>query len=297
MGSSTGNMLVDDPTTLERLFAAAPTLVATHCEDEATVHAATARIKALRGDLATAYDHPDVRPREGCLLSSRYATELAKRHGTRLHVLHITTADEIHLFEPGPVAAKKITAEACVHHLTFARQDYLSTGNQLKCNPAIKESSDRAAIWEALLADRIDVIATDHAPHTVQEKAQHYWDAPGGVPLVQHSLLLMNEHRVAGRIDWPTLVHKMCHAVADCFAIERRGYLRAGYQADLVIFNPAASTVVNQHPLYSKCGWSPFAGKTFGGAVAATYVNGVRVYDGTAAQLVPGAAQRLSFRR
>ena len=297
MGSSTGNMLVDDPTVLEQLFARAPTLIATHCEDEATVREATARVRERLGDSATAYDHPDVRPREGCYLSSSFAVDLARQHGTRLHVLHITTAEEVALFDAGPVVGKRVTAEACVHHLTFARDDYRGTGNQLKCNPAIKEASDREAIWAALLADRIDVVATDHAPHTVAEKAAHYWEAPGGVPLIQHSLLMMDEHRRAGRLDWPRLVHKMCHAVAECFQLVDRGYLREGYYADLVVFDEDVTTRVDARPTYSKCGWSPFAGKTFPGSVAATYVNGAKVYDGATPRHVPGAARRLAFAR
>ena len=296
MGSSTGNMLVDDPRTLEGLFAGAPTLIATHCEDEATVRAATARVLAEKGQAATAADHPAVRPREGCLKSSSYAVQLAKQKGARLHVLHITTAEEVALFAPGPVGGKRVTAEACVHHLTFSAEDYRRYGNELKCNPAIKDPADREGVWAGLLEDRIDVIATDHAPHTRAEKDRHYWEAPGGVPLVQHSLLLMDRARRAGRLSWPQLVRKMCHAVADCFDLEERGYLREGYFADLVVFDPDAPTVVAEHPLYSKCGWSPFAEWTFGGSVAGTYVNGVRVYDGQRARLVDGAAQRLTFK-
>ncbi len=295
MGSSTGNMLVDDPRTLESLFADAPTLVATHCEDEATVREATQRVLAAKGQDASAYDHPDVRPREGCYRSSSYAVALAKAHGTRLHVLHITTAEEVELFDVGPVRGKCVTAEACVHHLRFAREDYTRLGNGLKCNPAVKEVADREGIWAGLLADRIDVIATDHAPHTMAEKAAHYWEAPGGVPLVQHSLLMMDEARRAGRFDWPKLVEKMCHAVADCFDIVGRGYLREGYAADLVVFDPDLPTVVDEHPIYSKCGWSPFAGYSFPGSVAATYVNGRQVYDGKRPRHVKGAGQRLSF--
>ena len=295
MGSSTGNMLVDDPLTLRGLFAQAPTLVATHCEDEETVREATARVLAAKGKDATASDHPDVRPREGCYRSSSFAVALAKEYHTRLHVLHITTAEEVALFEPGPVSGKRITAEACVHHLRFSRDDYAALGNGLKCNPAVKDVADREAIWAGLLADRIDVIATDHAPHTIEEKAQHYWQAPGGVPLVQHSLLMMDDARGAGRFDWPQLVRKMCHAVADCFDLVGRGYLREGYAADLVIFDPHTPTVVDKTKLYSKCGWSPFAGHTFPGSVAATYVNGRLVYDGSTARFVAGAGQRLRF--
>ena len=295
MGSSTGNMLVDDPRTLEGLFARAPTLIATHCEDEATVREATERVRAEKGDAATAADHPAVRPREGCLKSSSYAVGLAKVKGARLHVLHITTADEVRLFEPGPVRGKKVTAEACVHHLTFDAHDYARLGNDIKCNPAIKRAADREAIWRGLLADRIDVIATDHAPHTRAEKDQHYWQAPGGVPLVQHSLLMMDEARRAGRFTWAKLVEKMCHAVADCFDLEERGYLREGYFADLVVFDPESPTDVDAGRLYSKCGWSPFRGHRFPGSVARTYVNGALVYDGRAPRLVRGASARLRF--
>ena len=295
MGSSTGNMLVDDPGTLEALFERCPTLIATHCEDEETVRRASAELRARKGDAATAADHPAARPREGCLKSSTLATDLARRLGTRLHVLHITTAEEVMLFESGPVADKRITSEACVHHLSFTDADYATLGNLLKCNPAVKTARDRDAIWEALLADRIDVVATDHAPHTAEEKAGSYWTAPGGVPQVQHSLLQMHEHVLAGRLDWPKLVEKMCHAVADCFRIERRGYLREGYAADLVIFDERAGTRVDDEPTYSKCGWSPYAGHVFPGRVVATYVNGRAVYADGGAKYVPGAAERLAF--
>ena len=297
MGSSTGNMLVDDRETLEALFARCPTLIATHCEDEATVRRSSEALRAAKGDAATAADHPTARPREGCLLSSTLATDLARRHGTRLHVLHITTAEETALFEPGPVADKRITAEACVHHLSFASPDYARLGNLLKCNPAVKEPADREAIWRALLDDRIDVIATDHAPHTAAEKAGDYWSAPGGVPQVQHSLVQMHEHVVGGKLTWARLVEKMCHAVADCFGIEGRGYLREGYAADLVIFDEDSPTRVDDRPTFSKCGWSPYAGHTFPGSVAGTWVNGVRVYDGSRPSHVPGAGQRLRFER
>ncbi|MFK8055461.1 MAG: dihydroorotase [Saprospiraceae bacterium] len=297
MGSSTGNMLVDDRSVLDQLFEKAPCLIATHCEDETTVRASNAAVKAAKGDSATAWDHPDARPREGCVKSSELAKELALKHNTRLHILHITTAEEARNFTKGPVKGKRITSEACVHHLTYEREDYKRLGNKIKCNPAIKEASDRDAVFAALLNDQIDVIATDHAPHTVEEKSKHYWEAPGGVPLVQHSLLLMHEHVKAGRITWERLVEKMCHAVTDCFEIKDRGYLRPGYWADIVLFDEETPYVVDQHPLYSKCGWSPFEGHTFPGSVAATYVNGVQVYDGKEAKLVKGAGARLAFDR
>lgn len=297
MGSSTGNMLVDDREVLDKLFEKAPCLIATHCEDEETVRASNAAVKAAKGDTATAWDHPDARPREGCVKSSELAKELALKHNARLHILHITTAEEARNFTKGPIKGKRITSEACVHHLTYEREDYKELGNKIKCNPAIKEASDRDAVWEALLNDQIDVIATDHAPHTIEEKAKHYWEAPGGVPLVQHSLLLMHEHVKAGRITWERVVEKMCHAVADCFEIKDRGYLREGYWADLVLFDDEKPYVVDDNILYSKCGWSPFENKTFQGSVAATYVNGIQVYDGKEAELVDGAAARLAFDR
>ncbi len=297
MGSSTGNMLVDDREVLDKLFEKAPCLIATHCEDEQTVRASNAAVKAAKGDAATAWDHPDARPREGCVKSSELAKELALKHNTRLHILHITTAEEARNFTKGPVKGKRITSEACVHHLTYEREDYKRLGNKIKCNPAIKEASDRDAVFAALLNDQIDVIATDHAPHTVEEKSKHYWEAPGGVPLVQHSLLLMHEHVNAGRISWERLVEKMCHAVAECFEIKERGYLRKGYWADIVLFDESTPYKVDDHPLYSKCGWSPFEGHTFPGSVAATYVNGIQVYDGKEAKLVKGAAARMEFDR
>ncbi len=297
MGSSTGNMLVDDERTLDRLFAGSPTLIATHCEDEATVALATEAVRERLGEEATAYNHPEARPREACYKSSHLAIELAERHRTRLHILHLTTAEELAQFAAGPIADKHITAEVCIHHLTFAREDYLALGNQIKCNPAIKSTADREALWEALLSDRLDVIATDHAPHTREEKGQSYWNAPSGVPLVQHGLLQMHEHLLDGRLDWPTLVRKMCHAVADCFAVNGRGYLREGYCADLVLFDTQRHSAVDEHELYSKCGWSPYAGHTFRGSVDKTWVNGQLVYSEGAARRIPDAAQALSFRR
>ena len=297
MGSSTGNMLVDDRDTLDQLFEHSPLLIATHCEDEKTVRSSMAALREAKGDAATAADHPIARPRQGCIISSSLAMELARQHGTRLHILHITTAEEAGHFEAGPIGAKRITSEACVHHLTFSDEDYAQLGNKLKCNPAVKTAADRDAIWEAVLADRIDVIATDHAPHTVAEKAKHYWDAPGGVPLVQHSLLMMHEAVEHGRMSWTKLVEKMCHAVADCFQISERGYIREGYAADVVLFDSETPTVVDETTLYSKCGWSPFAGHTFPGSVWRTYANGVCVYRDGMASRVEGAAKRLLFSR
>jgi dihydroorotase len=257
MGSSTGNMLVDNKATLERLFSACQMLIATHCEDEATVRHNMAEAHDRYGKVIPPSAHPWIRSREACLLSSSQAVELAKRHNTRLHILHISTADEVVLFEQGPVGNKRITAEACVHHMYFSDQDYVALGNQIKCNPAIKTPEDRAAILKAVLEDRIDIIATDHAPHTWEEKSQAYELAPSGLPLVQHTLNLMLSHWKDGRIKLERIVDKMCHAPADCFRIAERGYLDEGYYADIVLVDVEKETKVTKESLLYKCAWSP----------------------------------------
>jgi dihydroorotase len=275
MGSSTGNMLVDDPDVLERLFAAAPMLIATHCEDEATVRRNLDIYKEKYGDRLTAEFHPKIRSVEACYLSSSLAVGMAKRHGTRLHILHISTKDELDLFDNNiPLANKKITAEVCVHHLRFSADDYAALGNQIKCNPAIKSMEHRDALLPALLDDRLDVVATDHAPHTWEEKSQPYLQAPSGLPLVQHTLNVMLEFYHQGRISLEKIVEKMCHAPAVAFQVQDRGFLDEGCWADLAIVDIHHPWVVQPDNIFYKCAWSPFNGKSFMGKVLSTIVSG-----------------------
>jgi len=278
MGSSTGNMLVDDEQVLNSIFSQVDMLIATHCEDEETIRTNMARY-IEEPSLSASY-HPIIRSREGCLISSTLASDLAKKHGTRLHILHISTAEELALFEPGPVKGKKITSEACVHHLTFTDDDYTILDNKIKCNPAIKSAVDRDAIWEALIEDRIDVVATDHAPHTIEEKAKGYLEAPSGLPLVQHSLTLMLSHYHDRRIVKEKIVDKMCHAVADLFDISDRGYLDEGKKADILICDPNLTHTISKDNIRYKCGWSPLEGREFRGKVTHTFVNGKLKYAG-----------------
>lgn len=297
MGSSTGSMLVDDEHVLNELFRQSPMLIATHCEDEATVRANTERYKVEFGNSATAVLHPLIRNEEACLKSSSLAVELAKRHNTRLHILHISTADELALFSNAvPLSEKRITAEVCVHHLWFDADDYARLGNQIKCNPAIKAPHHLPDLLKALLDDRLDIIATDHAPHTWAEKQQHYWQAPSGLPLIQHSLLMMLDFVRQGKLDMETVVRKMCHAPADCFQIDRRGYVREGYWADLVLVDPKATTIVSNETVLYQCGWTPLAGQRFINAVTHTIVSGEVVYE-RGQFLVERAGQRLQFAR
>jgi dihydroorotase len=274
MGASTGNMLVDDPQTLDGIFSASPLLIATHCEDTPTITANEAAARETYGADAPAELHVRIRSREACIKSSTFAVELARRHDARLHVLHLATAEELDRCARGPVESKRITAEACVHHLYFDERDYATKGADIKCNPSIKTERDREAIWQAVSDDRIDVIATDHAPHTREEKARPFLDAPAGLPLVQHALLSLFEHVAAGRLDLPRLVLKACHAPARLFGVRERGFLREGYYADLALVDDDALLVVDDEPVFSKCGWTPFAGHRFGSRVAATVVNG-----------------------
>ncbi len=279
MGSSTGNMLVDDEKTLSEIFKNAPTLIATHCEDEAIIRRNTEIYRQKYGDIIPISRHPKIRSAEACFKSSSKAVELAAKFGTRLHVLHLSTADEMKLFLPGPVKDKKITAEVCVHHLWFEERDYIDYGTRIKWNPAVKSAEDKEALWEALLADKIDVIATDHAPHTLDEKSHPYFKAPSGGPLVQHSVTAMFEFVAQGKITAEKVVEKMCHAPADLFRIDRRGYIREGYFADLVLINPDKKwTVVPENIIY-KCGWSPFEGTQFSTQISKTFVNGKLGYD------------------
>ena len=297
MGSSTGNMLVDNYHTLERVFANAPALIATHCEDEATIKHNLAKAKERFGLEIPIEMHPIIRSQEACYLSSSFAVELAKKTGARLHVLHISTGKETALFSNTlPLKEKKITAEACVHHLWFSDEDYTMKGNLIKWNPAVKTQEDRTAIWKAVLENRIDVIATDHAPHTLKEKEQNYLNAPSGGPLVQHALLAMLEKSIQGVISIERIVEKMAHAPADLFRIENRGYIKEGYFADLVEINPKHKTAVSRNNLFYKCGWSPFEGITFSHEVSRTFVNGRLVYEG--GNMIEGSnGKRLLFNR
>lgn len=297
MGSSTGNMLVDNEQVLDRLFRESPMLIATHCEDEATIRANTARYREAFGEKAPARIHPLIRNEEACYKSSSLAVELARKHNARLHILHISTADELDLFTNAvPLTEKRITSEVCVHHLWFDAQDYEAFGNQIKCNPAIKDGRHKTQLLAALLDDRLDIIATDHAPHTWAEKEQPYWQAPSGLPLVQHPLLMMLDFVAQGKLPLETVVRKMSHAPADCFQIDRRGYVREGYWADLVLVDLNHPTAVTEESILYQCGWSPLVGHTFGAAITHTFVSGELVYE--KGQFLTGrAGQRLAFNR
>ncbi|WP_460108324.1 dihydroorotase [Pseudomonas sp. S3_H04] len=273
MGASTGNMLVDDPQILERLFAEVPTILLAHCEHTPSIDANAANLRELFGDRIPPAAHPLIRNAEACYRSSSLAVELAKRHGTRLHVLHLTTARELALFEDEPLAQKRISAEVCLHHLLFDDRDYPKLGNLIKCNPAIKSQSERDALREALNSNRLDVIGSDHAPHTWEEKQRPYAQAPSGLPLVQHALPALMELVADGVLPVTTLVAKTSHRVADLFAIPDRGYLREGYWADLVLVE-AQALEVDRQPILSQCGWTPFAGRSFRHRVSTTIVSG-----------------------
>jgi len=279
MGSSTGNMLVDDEQILSEIFKHAPTLVATHCEDEITIQRNLEIARERYGEQVPMSRHAHIRSDEACYLSSSKALELASKFNTRLHVLHLTSAKEMSLFKSGNVSDKNITAEVCVHHLWFDERDYIKYGTRIKWNPSIKTLADKEALWEALLLDKIDVIATDHAPHTIEEKNNSYFKAPSGGPLVQHSLVAMLEMSNKGLISIEKVIQKMCHAPADLFRIEKRGYIREGYFADLVLVDPNQSWVVSPENILYKCGWSPFEGVEFSNKVVATYINGEQVYS------------------
>lgn len=297
MGSSTGNMLVDNAEVLNKLFQHSPMLIATHCEDEATIRSASERCRAVYSDSATASLHALIRNEEACLRSSTLAVNLAKQHNARLHVLHISTADELPLFDNKiPLREKRITAEVCVHHLWFDTRDYATYGNLIKCNPAIKAPHHKEVLLSALLDDRLDIIATDHAPHTWEEKQQSYWNAPSGLPLVQHPLLMMLDFVKQGKLPIETVVRKMSHAPADCFQIDRRGYVREGYWADLVLVDPGLTTEVTREGIEYQCGWSPLEGHTFSSRVTHTIVSGELVYA-EGRFLTDRAGQRMTFDR
>jgi dihydroorotase len=279
MGASTGNMLVNNYGTLEKIFRESELLIATHCEDEKIIKENYERIKKEKGIL-TASDHALIRDDNACYESSLTAIQIAKKYNTRLHILHISTEKEIQLFgNMLPLKDKRITSEVCIHHLHFTSDDYDQLGYKIKCNPAIKSPNNKEALWKALLDDHLDVIATDHAPHLLSEKSGDYEHAHAGLPLVQHSMLLMLHYHQLGKISLEKIVQKMSHAVADCFHIENRGYIREGYFADLVIANLKNTTTAKKENLLYKCGWSPFEGFEFSAEIEKTFVNGSMVYD------------------
>lgn len=294
MGASTGNMLVDDPQTLEAIFRDAPLPIATHCEDTPSILALEAEYRDKYGEDVPMEMHPLIRSEEACWKSSSLAVELARAHDARLHVLHITTAKELAHFDPGPTAGKRITAEACAHHLYFSQDDYAEKGSLIKCNPAIKRPEDRDQILAAVAEGRIDAIATDHAPHLLDEKANTYFKAPAGLPLVQDALPSLFEHVHDGKLSLETLVQRTSHGVAECFGIRERGYLREGYWADLTLVDMNAPYEVRRENVRYKCGWSPFEGRRFRSRIAATIVNGQVAYEnGRLDETVHG--QRLAF--
>jgi dihydroorotase len=296
MGASTGNMLVDSHSALDKVFRESEMLIATHCEDERIIKANYERIKNAKGELS-ASDHPLIRDEEACFESSLIAIKFAQKYGSRLHILHISTEKELQLFSNMmPLKEKRITAEVCVHHLHFTADDYEQLGYKIKCNPAIKAPHNKEALWKALLDDRLDVIATDHAPHTWEEKQGSYEQAHAGLPLVQHPLLLMLHHHKEGRISLEKIAEKMSHAVADCFQIENRGYIREGYFADLVVVDTNQPSTVTKDNIFYKCGWSPLENFTFPASIEKTFVSGYLVYsNGSFDEVTKG--QRLTFNR
>ncbi len=297
LGSSTGNMLVDNQATLENIFSNTKMLIAVHCEDEATIKANLEKIKEEYGDNIPPEAHPLIRSAEACYISSSQAVALAKKTGARLHIFHVSTAKELDLFTNKiPLEEKKITAEVCIHHLWFSDEDYKTKGNFIKWNPAVKTAADRDALWTALLDDRIDVIATDHAPHTLEEKKLPYLNAPSGGPMVQHALVAMLENYLRGKISLEKIVEKMAHNPAKLFQIEKRGFIKVGYHADLVIVNTAKPWNVKKENILAKCGWSPFEGLNFKSRVTHTFVNGNLVFaNGKVKDVRKG--QRLLFDR
>ena len=297
LGSSTGNMLVDDPKVLEKIFLSTDMVISVHCEDEATIRENLAKYKAEYGDDIPMEKHPIIRSEEACYLSSSKAVELAKKTGARLHVFHLSTGKETKLFSNKiPLKDKKITSEVCIHHLWFSDEDYAKKGSHIKWNPAVKTSKDREQLWKALLDDRIDVIATDHAPHTLEEKSKPYTSAPSGGPLVQHALVALLEAHHKGKISIEKIVEKACHNPAILFNIEKRGYIKEGYYADLVIADLNSPWTVNKSNILYKCGWSPFEGSTFKSRITHTFINGQLAYNNFKIIDVK-AGQRLTFNR
>ena len=297
LGSSTGNMLVDNPKVLEEIFSKTDLLISTHCEDEATIKKNLEQAIAIYGDDIPMEKHPEIRSEQACYISSSQAIALAKKTGARLHVFHLSTAKETKLFDKKKALKdKKITAEVCVHHLWFTSEDYASKGSKIKWNPAVKTKKDREGLWKALNEGRIDVIATDHAPHTLEEKDNVYTKAPSGGPLVQHALEALFEMHRKGYITVEKLVEKVAHNPAILFEIKDRGYIREGYKADLVLINPNAPWTVTKENIAYKCGWSPFEGTTFRARVTHTFVNGHLAYEnGKIAKATKG--ERLTFNR
>ena len=280
LGSSTGNMLVDNPEILEEIFSQVKMPICVHCEDEATIRKNTEIYKEQYGEDIPVKFHHLIRSEEACYLSSSKAIELAKKTGARLHIYHLSTAKEMELFRNDiPLKEKKITAEVCVHHLHFTNEDYETKGSLIKWNPAVKTETDKNGLWEALLDDRIDVIATDHAPHTLEEKSNKYLSCPSGAPLVQYSLPVMFEYFKKGKISLEKVVEKMCHNPAILFEIEKRGFVKEGYKADLVLINPNAEITVSKENIFSKCGWSPLENETFHSEITHTFVNGFLAYE------------------
>lgn len=296
MGASTGDMLVDDRAALEGIFEHAPIIVVTHCEDSPMIWANEARAREQYGDKVPFTEHPKIRSAEACLKSSTLAVDLATRHDALLHVLHLTTAVEMELFSSAHRSQKRVTTEVCVHHLWFDESRYSELGARIKCNPAIKSKNDREALVRALNDGRLDIVATDHAPHTIEEKAGDYFQAPAGLPLVQHALLTLFDLAAEGNISHELIVDKACHAPADIFGVEERGYVREGWFADLVIVDPERSYEVTSANVLYKCGWSPFEGHRFSATIDTTIINGAIVYcDGQLTDVVAG--RRLGFNR
>jgi dihydroorotase len=280
MGSSTGNMMLDDIQVLRTIFSRSRLLIAVHCEDERTIQKNLAICREVYGEDPPPAVHPKIRNHEVCFLSSSFAVRLARECSTRLHILHLSTAEEVELLDDlMPLGQKKITGEVCVHHLWFSEDDYARFGNRIKWNPAIKTEIDRIALFEALLDDKIDIVATDHAPHTLEEKSRNYFNAPSGAPLVQHALAAMLEFFHQGKISLEKIVQKMCHNPAILFRIEKRGFLREGYWADMVLVNPDDPWTVDPSGLLYKCGWSPMEGQQFHSRITHTFVNGNLVYE------------------
>ncbi len=296
MGASTGDMLVDDPEALENIFEHAPVVVVTHCEHSPTIRENERRAREKYGEDVPIAEHPNIRTSEACIKSSRYAVDLATRHDALLHILHLTTAIEMPLFSALPRAKKRVTAEVCVHHLWFDESRYADLGARIKCNPAIKTAHDREGLLQALNDGRIDVVATDHAPHTSDEKAQSYFKAPAGLPLVQHAVQVLFDLAASGCISHELIVEKACHAPADIFGVRDRGYVREGYFADLVIVDPDRPFDVSAANVLAKCGWSPFEGHRFATSIDTTFVNGRIAYrDGRVTDAIAG--QRMAFDR